>query len=52
MQDHCRATSNLTKRGEMPYWNSSATPPWAELHEPIDRLFDAKGNQNSAREAQ
>jgi SAM-dependent methyltransferase len=24
---------------EIQFWNSAATRPWAELHEPIDRLF-------------
>ena len=26
---------------EVQYWNSVATRPWAEMHEPIDRLFAA-----------
>jgi ubiquinone/menaquinone biosynthesis C-methylase UbiE len=26
---------------EAQYWNSAATRPWAEMHEPIDRLFSA-----------
>ena len=26
---------------EVQYWNSTATRPWAEMHEPIDRLFAA-----------
>ena len=24
---------------EVQFWNSAATRPWAELHDPIDRLF-------------
>lgn len=34
-----KGNCGLSKRPEVQYWNSAATRPWAELHEPIDRLF-------------
>ena len=31
--------ADLPNAREVQFWNSAATRPWAELHEPIDRLF-------------
>jgi SAM-dependent methyltransferase len=34
-----RLPSDSPNAREVQYWNSALTRPWAEMHEPIDRLF-------------
>src|SRR5262245_7065525 len=31
--------ANSPNKREIEYWNSEATRPWADYHEPVDRLF-------------